>query len=452
MITRIEINGFKSFHNFAVNLGPFQVLIGANGVGKSNLFDAIVLLSNLAAADSTLYDAFRNNRGEISELFTIYPDGSRADSMSFAVEMLIAKEITDALGVTASVSSTRLRYEVRIKSQTENGFERLYVTYESLTAITNDEDKWQKIISSGQRSTWIERGRRSPYLSTEGGMIYKHQDGRSGKKQESPIGRLGRTILSTVNSAEYPTAYAVRQEMLNWQFLQFNPMELRTPCGVYARTKLLPDGANLPAVLYRMKNEDELTLTDVSRDMANIVPGILDISVEALHEREEFLIEAKTTDGTVLSSRILSDGTLRLLALVTLKHDPQHRGVLCFEEPENGVHPERLQPIVDVLKSLATDFGDTEADNTPRQVLINTHSPKLMACVEDDSDLLYVYMTGQKPRETRMARVERTLFPGVFPGETSGQEQRFSTLQVKHFLDPGLQARKYKDIEERADT
>ena len=85
MITRIEINGFKSFHNFKVNLRPFQVFIGPNGVGKTNLFDAIVLLSHLAG-DNTVADAFRQSRGEIAELFTYFPDGTRAKLMSFAVD------------------------------------------------------------------------------------------------------------------------------------------------------------------------------------------------------------------------------------------------------------------------------------------------------------------------------------------------------------------------------
>ena len=57
MLTRLEINGFKSFHNFAFDFQPFQVFIGPNGVGKTNLFDAIVLLSHLASGH-TLDEAF----------------------------------------------------------------------------------------------------------------------------------------------------------------------------------------------------------------------------------------------------------------------------------------------------------------------------------------------------------------------------------------------------------
>jgi AAA15 family ATPase/GTPase len=48
MITQIEIDGFKTFKDFKVELAPFQVIVGANGSGKSNLFDALQLLSRLA--------------------------------------------------------------------------------------------------------------------------------------------------------------------------------------------------------------------------------------------------------------------------------------------------------------------------------------------------------------------------------------------------------------------
>ena len=444
MITRIEIDGFKSFHNFSVALRPFQVLIGPNGAGKSNLFDAIVLLSNLAD-DNTLYEAFRNSRGEVGELFTIYPDGKRAKTMRFAVEMLIGKTITDTFNVTADVSSTRLRYELTIEGRPEQGFERLYVAHERLDAIIGENDKWFKPnIPAHVQKSWIRRGRRSAYISTEKGIIHKHQDRRSGRKQETPLGHIERTVLSTINNAEYPTAYAVRQEMLSWRFLQFNPMELRTPSDVYASDELLSDGSNLAAVLYRMSRNNEFALIDVSRDMANIVPGILEVLVEALREREEFLVKARTTDGSVFSSRILSDGTLRLLALVTLKNDPRHRGVLCFEEPENGVHALRLQRIVNVLKSLAADFEVDE--DIPKQILINTHSPLLLSHVAEN-DLLFVYMPGRQPRETRMAPVTSQ---GALPTIEieDEQERRFTLDEVKRYLDPSSLYDKFQKLEE----
>ena len=431
MITRIEIDGFKSFHNFEVDLRPFQVLIGPNGVGKSNLFDAIVLLSDLAA-DNTLYDAFRRNRGEVTELFTVLPNGSRSRIMRFGVEMLISKSVTDTLGIEAEVTSTRLRYELVIERRQEDGFERLYVTYESLTAIIEDNDGWFKPnIPVKKRRDWIVRGRRSPYISTQRQVINKHQDKRAGSKQETPIDRVERTVLSTINSAEYPTGYAVRQEMIGWRFLQFNPVGLRTPGGVYAPRELLPDGSNLATVLWRMSRDDQYALKDVSLDMANLVVGVSEISVEPLRERDEFLITAIMNDGSRFSSRVLSDGTLRVLALVALKNDPQHRGVLCFEEPENGVHPLRLEQIVKrVLKPLATDFeSDDPEDSPPRQVLINTHSPKLLSCVEP-KDLLFVFMSNQESRPTQVAHVTNQIFP--YEDEVL---HYYTLAQIREFLD-----------------
>lgn len=410
MITRIEIDGFKSFQNFAVDLRPFQVLIGANGVGKSNLFDAVVLLSHLANSNS-LYEAFRANRGDIGELFTVLPDRGRVLEMRFAVEMLIDRQVTDEFGVTADVTSTRVRYEIGIERRRENGFERLYVTHEALNAITEDNDKWFRTnVPPKTRKRWIVRGRRSPYISTEAGVVSIHQDKRAGGRLETPVGKVERSLLSTIASAEYPTAYAVRQEMMNWRFLQFNPEVLRLPSHIYALTDLLPDGSNLAAVLHRMSREDEHALTDVSIDIANLVPGLLKISVEVLQEREQFLIYARAKDESILSSRVLSDGTLRILGLATLKNDPRQRGVLCLEEPENGVTPERLSAVAELLQTIPTDFDDeTNASEPLRQILINTHSTNLLKHI-DLEDILFVFMVERQPRLTRIGYVTGKMF------------------------------------------
>lgn len=73
----------------------------------------------------------------------------------------------------------------------------------------------------------------------------------------------------------------------------------------------------------------------------------------------------------------MSEGTLRLLALCIFLYDRQHRSLLCFEEPENGIHPFRIETMARLLKDLTVDFSDT---STPlRQVIVNTHSPVLVS-------------------------------------------------------------------------
>jgi len=71
MLTRAGIDGFKSFESFALDLPPLVVILGANAAGKSNLLDALRLLSNLATKD--VREAMRELRGEPHELFRHMP-------------------------------------------------------------------------------------------------------------------------------------------------------------------------------------------------------------------------------------------------------------------------------------------------------------------------------------------------------------------------------------------
>lgn len=107
MLTQIEIDGFKTFKNFKVELAPFQVIVGPNGSGKSNLFDALQLLSRLAEMD--LYSAFQGLRGNTDEAFTKYPDGQTSERILIAVEMLVDRKMRDDLGREFEIDYTRLR-------------------------------------------------------------------------------------------------------------------------------------------------------------------------------------------------------------------------------------------------------------------------------------------------------------------------------------------------------
>lgn len=447
MITRIEIDGFKSFHNFAVNLRPFQVLVGGNGVGKSNLFDAIMLLSHLARYDN-LYDAFYQVRsGNIGELFTRHPNGDRSTKMRFAVEMLIDKSIRDDLGIGKKITENRQRYELIIERHLEGDIPRLYVTHEQLTSIPTSSDQWAKALIPDSHE-WIIRsiGRRAPYISTTDGMIYKHQDSRSGAKQGTPVERIERTILSTISSTEYPTAYGVRREMMKWNFLQLDPVGLREPTHLYSIDTLNMDGSNIAAVLYRLSRdmENDTLITDISRDMANLVDGIRRITVQVVQGSEKLAFSFENANHMPFSSQLLSDGTLRLLVLTTLKHDPRHQGVLCFEEPENGIHPTRLQWLVKyVLSSLASDFAGGY-DAPLRQLIINTHSPHILAYVSVE-DILYVYMPRSK-RYTQVGEVTNTLI------ESDQNATTFTLHQVKRILDSNALALQQQHLEGAKET
>src|SRR5215203_6202679 len=98
MLTRIEIDGFKTFENFGLDLNPLLVVVGPNATGKSNLFDAIQLLGRLAVDD--LRTAFNSLRGEPHEQFRLQSDGEHGRQMRLAVEVLLDRTVRDPWGGT----------------------------------------------------------------------------------------------------------------------------------------------------------------------------------------------------------------------------------------------------------------------------------------------------------------------------------------------------------------
>jgi predicted ATPase len=127
----------------------------------------------------------------------------------------------------------------------------------------------------------------------------------------------------------------------------------------------------------------------VSNRLSELVEDIRQVGVDRDDARELLTLHVTAKDGTYHPARSLSDGTLRFLALAVLEADPGARGVLCFEEPENGIHPERIVAMIELLRDLAVDTRDEVGENNPlRQVIINTHSPTVVAEVPDDSLLL----------------------------------------------------------------
>jgi len=449
MITQVEIDGFKTFRNFKVTLTPLQVIVGSNGAGKSNFFDALLLLSRLA--DDDLRTAFQEMRGEAGELFTMKSGGKPVDRMWLVVEMLVEPQITDSWGAEARLKYTRLRYELEIvRKADQRGLDRLYVQHESLRPIARGEDRWIKQHNIKERQDLLPKltgGRSAPFISTqeEQGIatVYLHQDGRSGRKG-SVASQMERTVLSGVANTEFPHALAAREEMRLWRLLQLNPEILRKPSSMVAPQVMGPDGRNLPGVLARLQAEDPLILADISRDLANLVPGITHVEVESDAARDEYVIWARTSDGRRFSSRVLSDGTLRMLALVTLKNDPHHHGVVLFEEPENGVHPQRLRKIGDLISQLASSFQEPEEAGGPlRQFLCNTHSPLFISQPSILPHVLFAYTAvvtdpqhlHQPMHSTRMAPVQGSALEPSLPFEITREEVSYTLAEVRAFLD-----------------
>lgn len=417
MLTRLKVSGFKNLVDVDVRFGPFTCVAGANGVGKSNLFDAIRFLS--AIADRPLIEAalsVRDEGGRTTDIRSLFHRVGNyyADEMSFEAEMIVPDEGVDDLGQKATASITFLRYSLTLAYRTNDSLRSLgslEIIKEELVHINlgdatkhllfNHKPSWRKSAVKGQR--------RVPYfISTEGTgkdrVIKLHQDGGSSGR---PLPRLAvnlpRTVLSVANAAESPTVLLARREMQSWLLLQLEPSALRQPDEFTAPTKLDMDGSHLPATLYHLarlnKNsainnqaEDEAeaqVYSQVANRLAELIDDVYEVGIDRDERRELLTLMVTGKDGTSHPARALSDGTLRFLALAVLQLDPESQGLLCLEEPENGIHPERIPKMLKLLEDIATDVNEPIGlDNPLRQVIINTHSPAVVMQVPEDSLLV----------------------------------------------------------------
>lgn len=364
---------------------PLTIIAGTNASGKSNLFDALMLISNLAETDN-IKKAFKEQRGEFLELFTQYSENHYANEIEFEVEMLVNKSITDAWGNMAILKYTRLHYELRIRRYTnDSGLEDIEVSYENLVNLKHQEDKWIKIIPNEYKEFWrpkVVTGKRGiPYIDTtiDNGIptVEVPQDGKTGNKRRFPLKNASRTVLSSFDTIDFPHVLAAKEEMKSWKFLQLNPEDLRKPTDKSNGEDFISQsGKNLAAALNRITLKNEYSLAEISRKLQSFVPNFTKVKIVDDIENKQFVIKLIDKDGKEYSSRVLSEGTLRILALCILEQDDQHTGLLCFEEPENGIHPFRISSMAALLKDLTNDFTDEELPL--RQVVVNTHSPILV--------------------------------------------------------------------------
>ena len=376
MLTRIEIDGFKTFEKFSLNVRPFTAIVGPNASGKSNLFDALRFLSLLAQVD--IRTAMQDLRGLPEELFRQTASGS-ADRMSFAADVLLERKGTDAFGQTYEIFAQRLRYELGLAlHRGADGSPRgVYVRWERCTAIASKDESAAYL----QRSQLRYNGRVSPFIRlNEGGdSIEIRQDGRTkhGRPVSLSLNEASRTALSTVTTAEFPHLYALRGALTDIRFLELNPKAARAASDRFEDPALKPDASNLAAALAHLKEETagesrpEGVLSDIAADLSSLIPSVCRLRVNNDAAQRQFSFSLDFADSLNFSSRVISDATIRLLALLAILNDPSRRGTLCFEEPENGVHEGRIPMLVRFLR----DAADVEeyADYKPFQILINRH-------------------------------------------------------------------------------
>lgn len=380
MITRIHIDGFKTFQDFEMYFSPFTIIAGTNASGKSNLFDVMNFLSDLARG-MTIKEALHRVRGEEYEAFTIYHDGSQANTIAITVDLLVDSMVTDMWEQKNGLDCIRLRYSIRLKRD-ETG--RIILLNESLESIPPSEDKWLKMNSHHVKFAKTQEKKRDEvqsfikvysYLDKTGEVRLRLISFQDHEKEPRIMNFADskRTFLSLIDTVESPHIFAARKEMSSWCFLQLNPSDLRRPSEESLDGYLDPSGDNLAGVLMYLKQKDPYYLKAISRLISRFLPNYVSIDVGLDHDSKRYIFSLKDIEGRIYTSRVLSEGTLRIIALCMLSVDESAHGVIGLEEPENGIHPFRVASMTKLINDLTTDF---ERESSPlRQVIVNTHSP-----------------------------------------------------------------------------
>lgn len=404
MLTRLEVNGFKNLFDVTVEFGPYTCIAGPNAVGKSNLFDVVEFLSLIA--DHPFMEAAQQIRsagdrvGDPRTLFLV--DGATTPPpMKLAAEMIVPKSVHDDFGEEAEATSTFLRYELTLEYSPPSTSGPLQIggirlVHEDLNYITQSKaltrlrwpmraDKFrQKVVRNERKGTG--------YISTgPPGTFQVHQDGGS-RGQPRRSAAAPRTVLSTINTTSDPTALAARREMQQWRKLSLEPSAMRAPDSVTGPSTIGSNGSHLAAALFRMARQGEnADIYAAVASTASALVDVRDINIDFDAKRDLLTLEARVGDAPLLPARALSEGTLRFVALSVIEADESFGGVICMEEPENGIHPAKIEAMVSLMHDLAVDPHETPGpDNPLRQVITNTHSPRFVKFQKNNDMLLAV--------------------------------------------------------------
>jgi len=490
MLTRLRVSGFKNLVDVDVRFGPFTCIAGPNGVGKSNLFDAILFLRDLA--DKPFVEAAANVRGGEDSTLLFTPG---REQMTLIAELLIPQSGVDEFGQHTNAASTLLEYSVTLALvDAQDGLgKRIALRHERLDYFTKREARRRLAFACSKSwldSVLVQSRRGSAYISTDSdsARVKRHQDhevlpskaSASGRALEHDLATLPRTVLSSArNAQENRTAVLARREMQSWRVLQLEPSAMRRPDDFRAQDHIAHDGAHLAATLHRLISGKPITTgvhegangdrSDVLARLANrlseLVSGVRSVRVERDDERRLVKILLEEAGGAQWPAASLSDGTLRFLALALLEEDPRETGVICMEEPENGIHPARLDAMLSLLRDIAVDTEYAIGEDNPlRQIIINTHSPAVAGLVPE-ADLLFaepVEIRSSMPSElldddqTRASVAFRPI-EGTWRSQCDGAQGPVAPGEVLSYLSPtvvepdpgrGAPARRQRSVRE----
>jgi hypothetical protein len=193
-----------------------------------------------------------------------------------------------------------------------------------------------------------------------------------------------------------PEVQRAGEQLRRMRLVRLDAARLHEPSERLEVSMLASDASNLPAVLAALEPRE---LGEIRADLVSLVPGLT--SFDVVPSNESLHIEFDFSGGERLPARIVSDGTLRLLALFTALRAAPKPLLLGIEEPENGVYPGKLRALLELLQESLSpagappaggaEGGASSAQMRPRfgtQLVLTTHSPVVLAALRSTPECL----------------------------------------------------------------
>lgn len=336
MLKSLSIQGYRSIQKLHLQLDTINVVTGANGCGKSNLYKSIYLLAKAA-------------NGELAK--TLALEGGMP-SILWAGKKSQTTKTKDPLRLTLSIQTENFSYEISC------GLPQPSLSAFALDPLIKEEYVWVGDVRRPS-NTLLERQVGSAWMLNQAGQRIAYPVSLS--QAESVLAQLQEPHL-------YPELSALSNEIRKWRFyhhFRTDPESpLRTP-QIGVRTAILSnDGHDLAAALQTILEIGNKQLLHDAID--NAFPGAkLLINIDS---KTRFDVQLQMP-GVLrpLEARELSDGTLRYLCLIAALLSPRPATLLALNEPEMSLHPELMQPLAELI-TLASHQS---------QMWITTHSQDL---------------------------------------------------------------------------
>ena len=337
-INAILIKNYRVFRNAQfLGLSPLSVVIGANGTGKSTLFDIFSFLKDALA--SNVHSATAK-RGGFSELKSRGGRGPIEIKVNYVGNS--GQALFYSLQLTEDKGRTIVKFEGLINYKYKRGGKESIVDFSRGQGVAM---KWSKDKPDGEQI---------PYELDDPSTL--------------AIKALGQI-------RDFPLVIELRSLIESWYISNFHIADARTSAEAGYAEHLSTLGDNVAQVAHYLHENHPKRFRNVLEAMQDRVPGVDKVEAKVT---EDGRLVLRFKDGSFKDpfiARHVSDGTIKMFAYLVLLHDPKPHPLIAVEEPENQLYPDMLGLLTEEFRDYARRGG---------QAFVSTHSPEFLNAAELD--------------------------------------------------------------------